>query len=214
MSKLAAELRVVLPVSFYESTAAGAHFNSVACLDADGACLGLYRKSHIPDGPGYCEKFYFAPGDTGFKVFRTRYANVGVAVCWDQWFPEAARAMALQGADVLLYPTAIGTEPHDPTVDSRAQWQRAMQGHAACNCVPVVASNRVGTERDVTFYGSSFVTDAAGEIVAQAGRGDEAVVHADVDVAANRKQRAVWGLFRDRRPALYAPLTTMDGGAR
>ncbi|GGB40394.1 N-carbamoylputrescine amidase [Tistrella bauzanensis] len=215
MQALAAELGVVIPVSFFER-AGPAFFNSLAMIDADGRVLGLYRKSHIPDGPGYQEKFYFSPGDTGFMVFDTAIGRVGAAICWDQWFPEAARSMALMGADILLYPTAIGSEPQAPDWDSRDHWRRVMQGHAAANIVPVVATNRVGTEvgreATLTFYGSSFVTDATGGIVAEAGRTGDAVVVAEIDLAAARALRASWGLFRDRRPDLYGAVATLDGG--
>ncbi len=216
-SKLAAELNVVLPVSFFEK-AGQTYFNSVAIVDADGVVLGLYRKSHIPDGPGYTEKYYFSPGDTGFRVWQTRHAKIGVGICWDQWFPEAARAMALQGAELLFYPTAIGSEPQDPTIDSAAHWQRVMQGHAAANVVPVIASNRIGTEpgrkgTELTFYGSSFITDQTGAKIAEADRTSEAVLIATFDLDGIAKQRTAWGLFRDRRPDLYKPLLTMDGRA-
>ena len=215
MSALAAELEVVLPVSFFER-ANNAYYNSLVVFDADGADLGLYRKSHIPDGPGYQEKFYFTPGDTGFKVWRTRHATIGAAVCWDQWFPEAARAMVLQGAELLFYPTAIGSEPQDAGLDSKDHWQRAMQGHAAANMVPLIASNRIGREPGescaLTFYGASFIADQTGAIVAEAGRDARAVITASFDLEAIRAQRAAWGLFRDRRPELYGALTTSDGG--
>ena len=215
MSQLARELEVVLPVSFFER-ANRAHYNSLAVIDADGRNLGLYRKSHIPDGPGYQEKFYFSPGDTGFKVWRTRYAVIGAAVCWDQWFPEAARAMALKGAEILLYPTAIGSEPQDPALDSKEHWQRVMQGHAAANLTPLIASNRIGREEGescaLTFYGSSFIADQTGAKVAEAGETGRAVITASFDLEAIRAQRAAWGLFRDRRPDLYGPLLTLDGG--
>ncbi|MBW8446171.1 MAG: N-carbamoylputrescine amidase [Arenimonas sp.] len=215
-SRLAAELNVVLPVSFFEK-AGQTFFNSVAIIDADGAVLGLYRKSHIPDGPGYTEKYYFSPGDTGFEVWQTKHATIGVGICWDQWFPEAARAMALQGAELLFYPTAIGSEPQDPTIDSAAHWQRVMQGHAAANLMPVIASNRIGTEpsrkgTQLTFYGSSFIADQTGEKIAEADRASECVVTATFNLDGIAKQRAAWGLFRDRRPELYTPLLTMDGG--
>ena len=211
MRALARECAVVLPVSFFERDG-HAHFNSLAMIDADGALLGVYRKSHIPDGPGYQEKYYFSPGDTGFKVWQTRYGRVGAAVCWDQWFPEAARAMALQGADLLVYPTAIGSEPPPaPQIDSRRHWQRVMQGHAAANMTPVVAANRVGKETgqtaEITFYGSSFVADETGAIVAEAGTADEALVLHTFDFDAIAERRLGWGLFRDRRPDLYGPLT-------
>ena len=214
-SRLAAELDVVLPISFFEK-AGQTFFNSVAIIDADGSLLGLYRKSHIPDGPGYTEKYYFSPGDTGFQVWQTKHAAIGVGICWDQWFPEAARAMALQGAELLLYPTAIGSEPQDPTIDSAAHWQRVMQGHAAANIMPVIASNRIGTEpgrkgTELTFYGSSFIANQTGEKVAEADRTTETVLTATFDLDAIAKQRAAWGLFRDRRPELYTPLLTMDG---
>lgn len=216
MRKLAAELQVVLPVSFFER-ANNAYYNSMAMVDADGTVLGVYRKSHIPDGPGYQEKFYFNPGDTGFKVFKTRYADVGCAICWDQWFPEAARAMALQGAELLLYPTAIGSEPQDPTLDSREHWTRVMQGHAGANLVPLVASNRIGREEgetcSITFYGSSFIAGPTGELVARAGAKEEEVLVATFDLDAIRAMRASWGIFRDRRPELYRPLLTLDGAA-
>jgi len=211
---LARELNVVLPASFYER-AGNAFYNSVAIIDADGSLLGVYRKAHIPESPGYHEKFYFSPGDTGFKVWKTRFGTIGVAICWDQWFPESARAMALLGAEILFYPTAIGAEPQDPSIDSRDHWQRAMQGHAASNLMPVVASNRVGTEQGerwtVTYYGSSFITDHVGAVFKQAERSGEAILTATFDLDAIRKYRAAWGVFRDRRPELYGPLLTLDG---
>jgi N-carbamoylputrescine amidase len=192
-----------------------ARFNTVVMVDADGSVLGHYRKSHIPDGPGYTEKYYFSPGDTGFRVWDTAYGTIGVGICWDQWFPEAARSMALLGAEVLLYPTAIGTEPPDPTWDSSGHWQRVMQGHAGANLMPVVAANRVGREAgrtcEITFYGSSFIADNTGALVAEAGRDGEAVVIATFDREQLRTQRAAWGLFRDRRPELYGPILTLDG---
>lgn len=214
-SRLAAELDVVLPVSFFEK-AGQTYFNSVAIVDADGTVLGLYRKSHIPDGPGYTEKYYFSPGDTGFRVWQTKHARIGVGICWDQWFPEAARAMALQGAELLFYPTAIGSEPQDQTIDSAAHWQRVMQGHAAANIMPVIASNRIGTEpgrkgTELTFYGSSFIADQTGDKVAEADRTSETVLTATFDLDGIARQRSNWGLFRDRRPELYTPLLTMDG---
>ncbi len=211
---LAQELGVVLPVSFFER-AANACFNSLAMIDADGTVMGLYRKSHIPDGPGYREKFYFSPGDTGFRVWRTRFGVIGAGICWDQWFPECARAMVLMGADILLYPTAIGSEPHDPALDSRDHWRRVMQGHAAANMVALAAANRIGVEENeaatMTFYGSSFIAGPTGEILAQAGRDEQAVITASFDLDALRAARAAWGLFRDRRPDLYGPLLTLDG---
>jgi N-carbamoylputrescine amidase len=222
MSELAAELEVVLPVSFFER-ANGAYFNALAIIDADGSHLGTYRKSHIPDGPGYQEKYYFNPGDTGFLAWKTRYATIGVAICWDQWFPEAARSMCLKGAEVLLYPTAIGNELHGETEDlttsgdSMRSWQRVMQGHAAANVVAVVASNRIGTETSdsgkLTFYGSSFIADQHGELIAEASRDQREVVTATVDLDRMRANRASWGLFRDRRPELYRDLLTLDGKA-
>jgi N-carbamoylputrescine amidase len=211
---VAAELGVVLPLSIYER-ANQTRFNTVVMVDSDGAVLGTYRKSHIPDGPGYTEKYYFSPGDTGFRVWPTRRGVIGVGICWDQWFPECARAMALRGAEVLCYPTAIGSEPPDPTWDSRDHWQRVMQGHAAANLVPVVAANRTGHEvgrtTAITFYGSSFITDATGAKVAEADRTGEAVLTATFDLGAVSRLRASWGLFRDRRPDLYHPLLTLDG---
>jgi N-carbamoylputrescine amidase len=211
---LAKELEVVLPISFFER-ANTAYFNSLAVVDADGRVLGLYRKSHIPDGPGYQEKFYFNPGDTGFKVFKTRYGALGAAVCWDQWFPECARAMVLKGAEILFYPTAIGNEPQDPTIDSVTHWQNTMRGHAAANMVPLVASNRIGAEKSdaatMTFYGSSFIADPFGEKLAEAPRDAQAVITASFDLDQARAARASWGFFRDRRPDLYRPLLTLDG---
>jgi len=214
MAKLAKELNVVLPVSFFER-AGQAHFNSLAMVDAGGEVLGLYRKSHIPDGPGYQEKFYFNPGDTGFKVWKTKFGVLGVAICWDQWFPEAARAMALMGAEALLYPTAIGSEPPPaPPLDSRDHWRRVMQGHAAANMMPVIVSNRVGTERlstEIIFYGSSFIADQTGALVKEMDRTSEGVIIATFDLDAIAEQRRSWGLFRDRRPDLYGALITSDG---
>lgn len=214
-AKLAAELGVALPVSYFEK-AGKAFFNSVAIVDADGTVLGNYRKSHIPDGPGYTEKFYFSPGDTGFKAWKTRFATIGVGICWDQWFPESARAMALKGAELLFYPTAIGTEPQDAGIDSAGHWQRAMQGSAAANVMPLVASNRIGTEPGLngtrlTFYGSSFITDPTGDIVCAADRQSQSVLVASFDLGALEARRRAWGVFRDRRPELYGPLMTMDG---
>lgn len=202
---LAAELSIVLPVSFFERDDPH-YYNSVAVYDADGSRLGVYRKSHIPDGPGYEEKFYFKPGDTGFRTWTTKHGKVGVGICWDQWFPEAARAMALQGADVLLYPTAIGSEPEAPQMDTRDPWQRAMIGHAVSNAMPVAAANRIGIEEGITFYGSSFIADPRGDKVAELGRGEEGVAIASFDFETLRRERAEWGFFRDRRPDLYGPL--------
>ncbi len=209
---LAAELCVVLPVSFFES-AGQAYFNSLRMFDAGGTALGTYRKSHIPDGPGYEEKFYFNVGDTGFKAWETQFGNVGAAICWDQWFPEAARAMALQGANLLLYPTAIGSEPQEVGgLETRDMWQRAMLGHAVSNSVYVAAANRVGREGDARFYGSSFICDYTGSKVAEADETSETVIYAELDFAAARRFRAGFGFFRDRRPELYHRLLTLDGG--
>jgi N-carbamoylputrescine amidase len=212
---LARELRVVLPISFFERSGP-AFYNSVVVIDADGAMLGTYRKSHIPDGPGYTEKFYFSPGDTGFRAWDTAVGRIGIGICWDQWFPEAARIMALKGAEILLYPTAIGSEPSDPDLDSSAHWRRVMQGHAAANIVPIVAANRIGVEKGrqgtaITFYGSSFIAGPTGDIVTEAGRTEQAVLTARFDLDAIGRQRAAWGLFRDRRPDLYRSLLTLDG---
>ena len=221
-SAVARELGVVLPISFFERAGA-AYFNSIAVLDADGARLGVYRKSHIPNGPGYQEKNYFSPGDTGFKVWNTRYARLGIGICWDQWFPEAARAMVLQGAELLLYPTAIGTEPPPALpVDSRAHWQRTQQGHAAANLTPLIAANRYGLERSlqdpeglyIRFYGSSFITDALGAKIAEAGESGDAVLTADFDLDQTASLRDNWFVFRDRRPELYGALVTYDGRTR
>ncbi|MBW2587074.1 MAG: N-carbamoylputrescine amidase [Deltaproteobacteria bacterium] len=196
MQALAADLGVVLPVSIFER-AGQSYYNSLVIIDADGTALGIYRKSHIPDGPGYEEKFYFRPGDTGFRVWNTRYGCIGAGICWDQWFPEAARSMALQGAEILLYPTAIGSEPN----------QRAMVGHAVANAMPVAAANRIGTEAGMKFYGSSFVCDQRGDMEVELGREEEAVATATFDREALRRYRANWGFFRDRRPDLYGRLT-------
>ena len=218
-ARIARELGVVLPVSFFER-AGRSYFNSVAVIDADGEVLGLYRKSHIPNGPGYQEKNYFSPGDTGFRVWDSRYGRIGVGICWDQWFPEGARVMALQGAELLLYPTAIGTEPPPALpVLSRDHWQRTQQGHAAANLVPLMAANRYGVERSlqdpdglhIRFYGSSFITDALGAKVAEAGEDGDAVLLARFDLAEVAELRDNWFVFRDRRPELYGPLLTLDG---
>jgi N-carbamoylputrescine amidase len=215
---LARELALVLPVSFFERSGQ-AYYNSLAMIDATGEILGVYRKSHIPDGPGYQEKYYFNPGDTGFKAFPTAGGTVGAAICWDQWYPESARAMALQGAEVLLYPTAIGSEPEEAgAIDTSVLWRRAMIGHAVSNSCYLAAANRVGTERiedrEQTYYGTSFIADYQGEILAEANRTDETVILAAVDLDAARSFRAGMGFFRDRRPDLYAPLTTYDGKTR
>ena len=213
-SELAKELKVVLPVSFFEK-ANRAHYNSVAIVDADGSILGKYRKSHIPDGPGYQEKFYFNPGDTGFKVWNTKYAKIGVGICWDQWFPEAARSMVLNGAELLLYPTAIGGEPEDDGFDSSDMWQRAMIGHSASNQIPVIASNRIGTEKGIDienyFYGRSFVTNHVGDKIAEGSRDKEEVLIGKINLAEAETLRNVWGVFRDRRPELYKGLLNLDG---
>ena len=209
---LARELGVVIPVSFFER-AGQAHYNSVAVIDTDGAVLGVYRKSHIPDGPGYEEKFYFRGGDTGFRVFDTKVGRIGVGICWDQWYPECARAMALLGAELLLYPTAIGSEPIDPD-DSRDPWQRVMVGHAVANAMPVAAANRIGLEGEMRFYGSSFVADHRGEKRVELGRDDEGFVAFSFDRSEVAAYRANWGFFRDRRPELYDVLLTADGTRR
>ena len=217
MQALAAELGIVIPVSFYE-LAGQARFNSIAIVDADGTNLGIYRKSHIPQGSGYQEKYYFSPGDTGFRVWSTRFGRIGVGICWDQWFPETARAMALMGAEMLFFPTAIGSELLDPQWDSAAHWQRVMQGHAGANLMPLVASNRIGTEpgrsgTQLTFYGSSFIADATGAKVAEADRTSESILLHTFDLDALAALRASWGVFRDRRPELYGPLASLDGAA-
>jgi len=216
---VARELGVVLPISFFER-AGPAYFNSIAILDADGANLGVYRKSHIPNGPGYQEKNYFAPGDTGFRVWNTRFARLGVGICWDQWFPESARVMALRGAELFLYPTAIGTEPPPALpVNSREHWQRTQQGHAAANLTPLMAANRYGLERSlqdpqglyIRFYGSSFIADAMGAKVAEAPEEGEAVLIHGFDLEAVAQLRDNWFVFRDRRPDLYGALVSLDG---
>jgi len=215
--KFAQAHELVLPISFFER-AGPAYYNAVAIIDADGRIAGHYRKSHIPQFPAYEEKYYFSPGDTGFLATDTRYGRLGVAICWDQWFPEAARAMALAGAEILFYPTAIGSEVFQPDLDSRDHWQNVMRGHAAANVMPVVASNRVGTERSgeikMTFYGSSFITDHLGNALVTADRDSATVLTATFDLAAVREYRRSWGLFRDRRPDLYGSLLTLDGTQR
>jgi len=213
MSELARELNVVIPTSIFERE--GPHyFNSLVMIDAGGEALGVYRKSHIPDGPGYQEKYYFRPGDTGFRVWDTKFGRLGVGICWDQWYPEAARAMTLMGAEVLLYPTAIGSEPHDPTLDTAAPWRRAMQGHAVSNVIPVVGANRTGFEPwdgypggGQRFYGSSFIADHRGDLLCDMSRDEEGVCAASVDLDFLTTHRAAWGFFRDRRPDLYGALT-------
>jgi N-carbamoylputrescine amidase len=206
MRKLAAELKVYIPCSFFEAEGPH-HYNSLAMIDPDGAVMGLYRKSHIPDGPGYEEKFYFRPGNTGFKVWPTPSVADGVGVCWDQWYPETARAMMLMGAEILFYPTAIGNEPHDPSLDTSRLWRRAMIGHAVSNVVPVVASNRIGTERDMTFYGHSFICDERGDMLAEFGAHETGVLSATIDLDRVKRHRAAFGFFRDRRPELYGRLS-------
>jgi N-carbamoylputrescine amidase len=207
LRKLAEELDIVIPISFFEKDGPR-YYNSVAIADAGGEILGIYRKSHIPDGPGYQEKYYFRPGDTGFRAWKTKHGVIGVGICWDQWYPEAARAMVLQGAELLLYPTAIGSEPYDLTLDTHKQWQRAMQGHAVANAVPVIAANRIGREENdganQTYYGHSFMADHLGEIVASFGAKEEGVLIGSFDLAAIERYRAEWGFFRDRRTDLYA----------
>lgn len=212
--QIAKELQVVLPISFYEKKNY-ARYNALAMIDADGEVLGTYRKSHIPDGPGYEEKFYFNPGDTGFKVWNTRYGKIGVGICWDQWYPEAARAMALMGAEILLYPTAIGSEPQDSSIDSKDHWQACMIGHAGSNLIPVIASNRIGPESDedssINFYGSSFIAGPRGNKIVEASRDQEEVLTAEFDLDQLEIDRIEWGVFRDRRPELYGVLATYDG---
>ncbi|MBB3106219.1 N-carbamoylputrescine amidase [Psychrobacter luti] len=211
---LAKELDIVLPISFYEKSG-NTFFNSVTVIDADGEILGTYRKTHIPDGIPYAEKFYFTPGDTGFKVWETKYAKIGAGICWDQWFPECARSMALMGAELLFYPTAIGDEP-TLDIDSKGHWQRCMQGHAAANLMPVIAANRIGNETItqngndsvLAFYGSSFITDGRGEIIQEASRDNEEVLTATFDLDQLAIERRQWGVFRDRRPSMYGTLLT------
>ena len=205
MAKLARLLGVAIPTSFFERD--GPHYyNSLAMIDPDGQVLGVYRKSHIPDGPGYEEKYYFRPGNTGFKVWDVFGTRIGVGICWDQWYPECARAMALMGAEVLFYPTAIGSEPYDSTLDTSRMWQRAMQGHAVANCMPVIASNRIGSEGDQSFYGHSFVANEWGDLVLDYGADETGVLVATLDLAQARRHRAGMGFFRDRRPDLYGRL--------
>lgn len=206
MVPLARELQVVIPVSLFEREGQ-AYYNSVVMVNADGAVMGTYRKSHIPDGPGYEEKYYFRPGNTGFKVWETHFGTIGVGICWDQWFPECARAMVLMGADLLFYPTAIGSEPEEPELDTSRMWQRVMQGHAVANVAPVVAANRIGDEGGQLFYGHSFICDAYGEMLEEAGSTQEGLITARFDLADVRRKRASMGFFRDRRPELYSELT-------
>ncbi|PKH01394.1 N-carbamoylputrescine amidase [Psychromonas sp. MB-3u-54] len=213
MSALAKECNVVLPVSYFEK-AGNTFFNSLVMIDADGRILDNYRKSHIPDGQGYSEKFYFSPGDTGFKVWNTKFGRFGAGICWDQWFPELARCLVLDGAEAIFYPTAIGSEPQDPSLDSKDHWQRTMQGHSAANLVPVIAANRTGVECDdnteITFYGSSFITDHTGHKLAEASRDEETIIYAKIDLNAAAKARHSWGLFRDRRPDLYNNINSLS----
>ncbi|SIO04897.1 N-carbamoylputrescine amidase [Parasphingorhabdus marina DSM 22363] len=205
MQKLAKQLRVAIPASFFERD--GNHYyNSIAMIDAEGEIMGVYRKSHIPDGPGYEEKFYFRPGNSGFKVWDVFGTTVGVGICWDQWYPESARAMALMGAELLLYPTAIGSEPYDADLDTSRMWRRAMQGHAVSNCMPIVASNRIGPEGEQTFYGNSFIANEWGDLVAEYGADETGVLIAKFDLERARERRAGMGFFRDRRPDLYGRL--------
>jgi N-carbamoylputrescine amidase len=205
-SNLAKKLKVVLPISFFERDK-NSYFNSVMIIDADGTYKGIYRKSHIPQGPGYQEKFYFSPGNTGFKVWETAYGCIGIGICWDQWFPECARSMALMGADLIFYPTAIGSEPQDPNLNSLRHWQRTMQGHAAANMTPIIASNRIGKEiadkTEMTFYGHSFISDETGEIKCECNDESEGTILHSFNIDEIRISRASWGLFRDRRPELY-----------
>jgi N-carbamoylputrescine amidase len=207
LCKLAKSLGVVVPISFFEKDGPR-YYNSIAIADADGEILGVYRKSHIPDGPGYQEKYYFRPGDTGFKAWNTKHGKIGVGICWDQWYPESARAMVLQGAEILFYPTAIGSEPYDASLDTHLQWQRAMQGHAVSNAVPIVAANRVGIEDNdgvkQKFYGHSFITDHRGELVQKFEADEEGVLVHTFDLDLIESYRADWGFFRDRRTDLYA----------
>ncbi|HEX8400297.1 MAG TPA: N-carbamoylputrescine amidase [Allosphingosinicella sp.] len=205
MRGLAAELGVFIPTSFFEADGHH-HYNSLAMIDDAGAIMGVYRKSHIPDGPGYSEKFYFRPGNTGFKTYPTPFGRVGPAVCWDQWYPETARSLMLDGAEILLFPTAIGTEPHDPDLDTSRMWRRAMIGHAVSNVVPVVAANRIGTEGDQRFYGHSFICDERGDMLAEFEASETGVLTATLDLAQAKRHRAAFGFFRDRRPELYGRL--------
>ena len=213
MSELANKLNVVLPISFFEKDN-NAYFNSIAVINADGNILGKYRKSHIPDGPGYLEKYYFNPGNTGFKVWDTNFGKIGIGICWDQWFPEAARIMALKGAEILFYPTAIGDELMSE-YDSSGAWQRVMQGHAAANIMPVVASNRIGSEsvkgQVNGFYGKSFICDRSGKIISEASKDKEEIILADIDTEKDHLFRRNWGLFRDRRTDLYKEILTLEG---
>ncbi len=205
MQALAAELKIHIPTSFFEADGPH-HYNSLAMIDPDGKVAGVYRKSHIPDGPGYEEKFYFRPGNTGFKVWDGPATKLGVGICWDQWYPETARAMMLMGAEILFYPTAIGSEPHDDSLDTARLWRRAMVGHAVSNVVPIIAANRIGNEHGQTFYGTSFICDERGDILAELGREEEGVIVATLDIDRVKRHRAAFGFFRDRRPELYGRL--------
>ena len=205
MQKLAAELNVYIPTSFFERDGQH-HYNSLAMIDDAGEIMGVYRKSHIPDGPGYEEKYYFRPGNSGFKVWQTRYGTIGVGICWDQWYPETARIMALMGAELLFFPTAIGSEPYDADLDTSRMWRRAMVGHAVSNVMPVIAANRIGQEDGQTFYGHSFITDEWGDFVSECGREETGALVATLDLDRARRHRAGMGFFRDRRPDLYARL--------
>jgi N-carbamoylputrescine amidase len=202
MQKLAAELEVYIPTSFFEAEGHH-HYNSLAMIGPDGKVAGVYRKSHIPDGPGYSEKFYFRPGNSGFKVWKSPFGTIGAGICWDQWYPETARSLMLMGAEILLFPTAIGTEPHDPDLDTSRMWRRAMIGHAVSNVVPVVAANRIGTEHGQRFYGHSFICDERGDILAEFGAEESGILTAALDLEQARAHRAAFGFFRDRRPDLY-----------
>jgi len=197
---------IVIPISFFEKSGQN-YFNSVVVIDADGSFSSLYRKSHLPDGPGYNEKFYFSPGNTGFKVFKTKFASIGCAICWDQWFPECARSMTMDGAEILMYPTAIGSEPHDSTISSKDHWQNVMKGHAAANQIPVLASNRVGVEKEgsisLTFYGNSFIANHLGNVISNMDNASEGIEVSELDLEESKKYRQSWGNFRDRRPELY-----------
>jgi N-carbamoylputrescine amidase len=207
MRKLAAELEAWIPTSFFEADGHH-HYNSLAMIDASGKVRGVYRKSHIPDGPGYSEKFYFRPGNSGFQVWKSPWGTIGAGICWDQWYPETARSLMLMGAELLLFPTAIGTEPHDPGLDTSRMWRRAMIGHAVSNVVPVVAANRIGTEHGQRFYGRSFVCDERGDILAELGADETGALVATLDLAQAKKHRAAFGFFRDRRPDLYGRLAS------
>jgi N-carbamoylputrescine amidase len=205
MARLAAELKVWIPTSFFEADGPH-HYNSLAMIDSSGSVRSVYRKSHIPDGPGYSEKFYFRPGNSGFQVWKSPFGTIGAGICWDQWYPETARSLMLMGAEILLFPTAIGTEPHDPDLDTSRMWRRAMIGHAVSNVVPVVAANRIGTEQGQRFYGNSFICDERGDLVAELGAEETGIAIATLDLARAKRSRAAFGFFRDRRPDLYGRL--------